>query len=144
MTWGNQLFLVILIIIMTLLLLGVNIYLLRLYIQRDDKKWSESPFAKVILILGLTLCQAQALLIPLDVANQSTIEDGLNMRLVWIIFYSVLLVFLCVLIPFSALFYETDPDEETLPWRITRSLGYLLLALIVPALLVGLSMIDSL
>lgn len=68
-----QVFLIVLIVVMGLLLLGVNIYLLRNYLHPEDKKALRAPYAKIVVILGLTFCQAQALLIPLDVANNSTI-----------------------------------------------------------------------
>jgi len=105
-----QVFLIILIVVMTVLLLGVNMYLLRNYLHPEDSKWLRAPYAKVVVILGLTLCQSQALLVPLDVANNTTItSDSIDMHSLWLGLYIVLFAFLCIFIPFSMLFYESDP-----------------------------------
>lgn len=39
----------------------------------DDKGFCNVVYMKVLAILGLTVAQAQALMIPLDVANRSAI-----------------------------------------------------------------------
>lgn len=52
-----------------LILLAINTYILTLYLHPDDKGFKKSLYGKIIIIVGLTLCQAQALLVPLDIAN---------------------------------------------------------------------------
>jgi len=94
---------------MTLILLAVNIYLLILYIHPDDKGWGTAWYCKILVILGLTLCQAQALMVPLDVANQSAvISDSMNMRDFWYFLYIIVLIFITILIPYAIFLYETD------------------------------------
>ena len=65
--------LITLIVVMTLVLIGINFYLLTVFTHKDDKGWIKKAVYKIIIILGLTLCQAQTLMIPLDVANVSAI-----------------------------------------------------------------------
>jgi len=60
---------IILILIFMAILCIINVYLLKLYCHRDDKGWKKSVYCKVLIVFGLTLCQAQALMVPLDVAN---------------------------------------------------------------------------
>lgn len=133
-----QAFLIILIVVFAVILIGVNMYLLRLYSHPDDKPWNASPFSKVIIVLGLSICQAQALMVPLDVANRSAhisnSENYLKMGLFWLILYCALLALLCIFIPYAIFFYESDP-QHTMVRRIARSIGYLFLTLIVSALL---------
>jgi LMBR1 domain-containing protein 1 len=106
---GMQAYLIVLIVVMAIILLAVNIYLLILYIHPDDKGWGTAVYCKILVILGLTLCQAQALMVPLDVANQSNlVEGGLDMRAFWFFLYIIILVFVTVLIPYAIFLYETD------------------------------------
>lgn len=104
-----QTFLILEIIAFVLILFGVNIYLLFLYIHHDDKRLCASPYAKIFIVLGLTVCQAQALLVPLDVTNNSALlspsDRQLDMGLLWLIIYCTLLAFICILIPFAIFFY---------------------------------------
>jgi LMBR1 domain-containing protein 1 len=94
---------------MTIILLGINIYLLILYIHPEDKGWGTALYCKILVILGLTLCQAQALMVPLDVANESAIlTNGIDMRSFWFGIYITVLIFVTVLIPYAIFFYETD------------------------------------
>ena len=67
----NTILLIILAVVFVLLLIAVNTYLLSHYIHQDDKDFRVAPLSKIVIVLGLTLCQAQALLVPLDVANNS-------------------------------------------------------------------------
>ncbi len=60
---------IILILVFIGILSVINVYLLKLYCHRDDKGWKKYIYCKVLIVLGLTLCQAQALMVPLDVAN---------------------------------------------------------------------------
>ncbi len=64
---------IVLIVVFLIILLGINIYLLALYCHPDDKGWGNVLYCKILVVLGLTLCQAQALMVPLDVANESAL-----------------------------------------------------------------------
>ena len=94
---------------MSIILLAVNIYLLILYIHPDDKGWGSAVYCKIIVVLGLMLCQAQALMVPLDVANRSAVvTTGIDMKSFWFFLYIIVLVFIVVLIPYAIFLYETD------------------------------------
>jgi LMBR1 domain-containing protein 1 len=96
-------------IIFVFILLAINIYILALYVHAEDKGFGTALYCKILVVLGLTLCQAQALLVPLDVANDSLIvTDGLNMQSFWYFIYIIVLIFICALLPFALFFYETD------------------------------------
>lgn len=92
--------------------------------------------AKIIIVLGLTICQAQALLVPLDVAFKSNYPNlwtnQLNMSTLWLILYIALLVLICLLIPFAIFFYETD-SEDNLLRRLLRAFGYLFITFLISA-----------
>lgn len=98
--------LIILPIVFVVILLAVNIYLLALYVHADDKGWGTAWYCKVLVVLGLTLCQGQALMVPLDVANESAITtDAIDMKSFWFFLYIVVLGFVCFLLPFALFFY---------------------------------------
>jgi LMBR1 domain-containing protein 1 len=93
-------------IIFTFILLAINIYLLALYVHTDDKGFGTALYCKILVVLGLTLCQAQALLVPLDVANNSAFDlGGIDMKNFWYFVYIVVLIFICLLLPFALFFY---------------------------------------
>ena len=91
---------------MTIVLLAVNIYLLILYIHPDDKGWGTALYCKILVVLGLTLCQAQALMVPLDVANRSALlTDAIDMTAFWFFLYIIVLIFITILIPYAIFLY---------------------------------------
>ena len=105
----NNGLLIALAIIFVLILLGINVYLLAFYVHSDDKGFGTALYCKVLVVLGLTLCQAQALMVPLDVANASAIDsNGIDMKGFWYFVYMLVLIFICLLLPFALFFYETD------------------------------------
>jgi hypothetical protein len=104
--------LVILTLIFVAILIAVNIYILRLYVHADDKALGTALYCKILIIIGSTLFQAPALLVSLDVSNESAYfsPDGLDIKSFWYFLYLVVVVFICFLLPFALLFYETDGD----------------------------------
>jgi hypothetical protein len=102
----NNGLLIALAVIFVFILIAVNIYLLTLYVHTDDKSMGTALYCKILVVLGLTLCQAQALLVPLDVANNSAIDlEGIDMKSFWFFVYVVVLGFICILLPFASFFY---------------------------------------
>lgn len=102
--------LIILILVFIVILFGVNIYILRLYRHPDDKGWSNVLYCKVLVVLGLTLSQAQAFMVSLDVSNSSSplSLDGIKMIDFWTFLYIIILLMVSVFLPFALFFYETD------------------------------------
>lgn len=102
----NNVLLIILAVIFVFILIAINIYLLALYVHTDDKGFGTALYCKILVVLGLTLCQAQALLIPLDVANNSAQDPGgIDMKGFWFFVYMTVLLFICLLLPFALFFY---------------------------------------
>ena len=117
-------YLIILIVVLSIILLGINIYLLALYVHSDDKGWGTAIYCKILVILGLTLCQAQALMVPLDVANRSALlSDAINMTAFLFFLYIIVLIFVSILIPYAIFLYETD-EEDPMCSRLLKALCY--------------------
>ena len=134
-------YLIVLIVVLTIILLGVNFYLLALYVHPDDKGWGTALYCKILVILGLTLCQAQALMVPLDVANRSAIlSNAINMVAFWFFMYIIVLIFVCFLIPYAIFFYETD-EEDPMCSRLLKALCYTGGALVISLLILFISWI---
>lgn len=134
-----QVYLIILSVVMTIVLLGVNVYLLALYCHTDDKGWGTAVYCKVLVVVGLTLCQAQALMVPLDVANQSAIkEDALDMVAFWTFLYIILLIFVTILMPYAIFLYETD-EEDPMCRRLLKALCFTACALAISCMILFIS-----
>lgn len=126
-------------IIFVLILLAINIYLLALYVHVDDKGWGTAVYCKILVIVGLTLCQAQALMVPLDVANNSAQDSsGIDMKGFWLFIYGTVIVFICLLLPFALFFYETDEDDGYCK-RLLKAAIYTFLANIISILILFIS-----
>ena len=99
--------LIILILVFIVILAGVNIYLLALYCHPDDKGWGNVVYCKILVVVGLTLCQAQALMVPLDVANDSALllSGGISMIAFWTFLYILVLLMVSIFIPYALFFY---------------------------------------
>lgn len=131
---------IVLIIVFILVLTAINIYLLALYCHPDDKGWGNVVYCKILVVAGLTLCQAQALMVPLDVANESALlsEGGLDMRVFWTVIYIVVLVMISVLLPYALFLYETDEDDP-MKKRLCTALCYTTGAIIITVMFVFIS-----
>lgn len=127
------------IVVMCVVLLAINIYLMVLYIHPDDKGWLSSIYCKILVVIGLTVCQAQALMVPLDVANRSAIlPETINMAVFWFFLYIIVLALICVLMPYAIFFYETDEDESICS-RILKALCFTLAAIAASAMILFIS-----
>lgn len=131
-------FLISLIVIMTLVLIGINFYLITLFTHRDDKGWTKKAVYKIIVILGLTLCQAQTLMIPLDVANVSAIENYLHLGYFWLFVYGIIALFIVFIIPFAIFLYETD-DQKSILRRMLTAFAFTSISLIIAIMIVFIS-----
>lgn len=98
------------------ILFVVAVYLLVYYQHPDDR--NEAYFPKLVVVGGIMLAGATALLLPLDVANNegyagcegydTAICGGLNMELFWNVFFWLIPIWVFLLIPFSTFYYEAD------------------------------------
>jgi hypothetical protein len=99
--------LIVVTVVLGLVLLGVNVYVLILYMHPDEAGFGAQLVPKLLVLLGSTLAWAQVLMLPLDVSNSLT-NGGLNMRVFWWIVYMTILVAVTVLLPLAIYVYETD------------------------------------
>ena len=104
-------FLLISTIVGLLILLGVNFYLMVTYIHPDDKGIGSHIVLKMMVMLGLTLCWALILMVPLDVSN-TRYDGGLDMVTFWEIIFLVIALMTIFLIPFFIFLYETDEEKN--------------------------------
>ena len=132
--------LIALIVVFIIILFGVNIYLLILYCHPDDKGWGNVIYCKILVVLGLTLCQAQALMVPLDVANDSALinTSGIDMLTFWTALYIIILVMITILIPYALFFYETDEDDS-MKKRLLTALCYTFGAIVISVIVLFIS-----
>ncbi len=127
--------LIIISIVMTLLIIAINIYLLILYSHTDDAGWGTAIYCKILVVMGLTLFQAPALLVPLDVANKSAVDsNSIDMIAFWYAVYITTLIFIALLLPYAIFLYETDVDDS---WkkRLLTALAYTGVSLLVTLVL---------
>lgn len=113
-------FLLIIVIIMAVVLLIANVYVL-VHFQHDDDK-NTAYFPKFLVIFGLFFAEATVLLLPLDVANNSTAigcAEGWNttcgnidMDTLWLIVFMAIVIFIVVLIPYAIYYYEADDGDD--------------------------------
>ncbi|CAJ1930697.1 unnamed protein product [Cylindrotheca closterium] len=111
-----DIFMIIVAIVAFVILAVVAIYLMINYQHPDDK--NEAYFPKFIVIVGIMLAGFTAFLLPMDVANNdgyagctgydTDLCGGLDMELVWSIFFWLIPIWCFVLIPFATFFYEAD------------------------------------
>ncbi|TYZ54049.1 hypothetical protein PybrP1_003872, partial [[Pythium] brassicae (nom. inval.)] len=113
-------FLIVIVVVMAIALLFANVYVL-VYFQHDDDK-NTAYFPKALVIFGLLFAEGCVLLLPLDVANNSsaigcaegwnTACGNLNMDLLWLIVFMAIIFVIVVLLPYSIYYYEADDGED--------------------------------
>lgn len=97
--------------IIAALLLVANIYLLAYYCHPDDSGFGADLFAKIVVVMGMTLSWATVLMFPLDVSNsRGDQESPFRMDLFWRIIYIITGVFVLVIIPACIYYYESDSE----------------------------------
>lgn len=101
-------------IIIGVLLVFANIYILGVYCHPEDNGFGANLLCKITVVVGLTLCWGQVLLVPLDVSNSRGYGSGFNMEIMWYVVYISVLVFLAFLIPVLSFYYESDEDKSFL------------------------------
>lgn len=75
---------------------------------------------KAVVVLSLTLAMMSVLLLPLDIANRASCDEGvaysectftLPMRALWFALYMAMFGILVLILPFMLFFYESDTEE---------------------------------
>jgi len=127
--------LIITIVVVLFLFSLANVYFIAYFQSAEDK--NAAYFPKILVVLGLTLAELSVLMLPLDVANQSS-GGGLPMGLLWEIVYMAIAILAIVVIPFGIFYYEAeDPDEESSARRqFTTAIKWILLCIVVAVLII--------
>eukprot|EP00158_Paraphelidium_tribonemae_P004492 Partr_v1_DN26785_c0_g1_i3_m8910 putative LIMR family len=99
--------------IFAVLVLIASVYFL-VYFQHPDDKWvAWGP--KIVVILGVTLCCLNVLVLPLDVANQGGQLDaigGLPMEGITLGLFVASIILAAAAVPFMMFYYEGLDDSE--------------------------------
>ena len=103
-------FMIIMICVLSVLLIATSIYLLAYYSHKDEPSSCISVLCKIAVVIGMSLSWAQVLMLPLDVSNVHGGGGGINMQLFWFIVYLSTAVFIGVVLPALIFWYEADPD----------------------------------
>ena len=69
-----DIFMLVMVIVLSIIIIFVNIYLLAYYCATDDNDFKGAIFLKITAVLGMFIGLAQVCLLPLDVSN--TRGDG--------------------------------------------------------------------
>lgn len=129
-----DIFMLVMMIILCIVLLIISLYLLVYYCHPDDAGFGSGLVCKIFAILGLSVCWAQVLLLPLDVSNTRGTGGGLRMDIIWQIVYIVIACFVFIIIPLLTSFYECDPDW-TCCEKITNGFCFFITEIVVVSLL---------
>ena len=105
-----DIFMLIMVIVLSVIIIFVNIYLLAYYCATDDNDFKGAIFLKITAVLGMFIGLAQVCLLPLAVSNTRGEGGDFPMNLIWQITYLVITIFVFVIIPLEIAIYESDPD----------------------------------
>ena len=128
-----DIFMLVIVIVLSIIIIFVNIYLLAYYCATDDNDFKGAIFLKITAVLGMFIGLAQVCLLPLDVSNTRGEGGDFRMDLIWQITYLVITVFVFVIIPLEIAIYESDPD-----WTCKQKLSNTFCFFICEVVVVGL------
>eukprot|EP00659_Diplonema_papillatum_P002384 gene2384-3693_t len=118
-------FLIVVAIVVVAVTIIINIRLLRVYLDPEEKYQGGGYFPKTVVVFGLSLAAFVSLLLPFDVANRKdpTIRDDvggeLDLALLWQITLWTIIGMVVIVLPFALYYYEAwDPDQAGA--KITR------------------------
>lgn len=128
-------FLIAVAVVVPVVILACVIYFVIYFSSPDDK--NQAWFPKIMVMLSLLFACMIVLLLPLDVANQN-VNGGLQLELVWLIFYMVVAGLCIAVIPFTMFYYESQDPDEGICYQIKWGLIYTILMIACAALTIGL------
>ena len=129
-----DIFMLVMVIVLSIIIIIANIYLLAYYCATDDNDFKGAIFLKITAVLGMFIGLGQVCLLPLDVSNTRGNGGDFPMDIIWQIFYLVIALFVFVIIPLEISFYECDPDW-TCKQKISNGFCFFICEVIVVGLL---------
>lgn len=105
-----DIFLLIFVLCVIALSLFANVRILQYYQDPNDKGFAKSILVKVVIVISLTICWLLNILLPIDVRNSRPKPGFLDMRIMWMMAFITLAIFLVGIIP-AAMFYHEASDD---------------------------------
>ena len=105
-----DIFMLVMIIILSILILFINLYLLAYYCTENEENYGTGIITKLIIILGMFIAIGNICLVPLDVSNTAGEGGNFRMDLIWKITYILICSFGFFIIPFAISVYENGPN----------------------------------
>ncbi|CAJ1043611.1 LMBR1-like membrane protein, putative [Leishmania guyanensis] len=135
--------LIVLIILVSLICIGLTVYIIIYFQSEEDSGWDYVP--KAVAGLGLILALGSVFLVPFDVANSpdptlvNKYNQTINTPLMWKIVLWMMAAMAVVICPFFMFFYEAyDPDKPRIGTQIAHGFISTLIIVALFALIVGL------
>ena len=129
-----NIWLVIVMAVISVMVLIASVYILVYFQSEDDKNTAWAP--KIAVVFGLTLVCLLVLMLPLDVANRSA-AGGLPMDVLWQTLYITVAVMCIGIVPFLMFYYEAW-DPESKDWQMWTAIKYELCTVFIVSLTLGL------
>ena len=105
-----DIFMLVMVIVLSIIIIFINIYLLAYYCATDDNDFKCAIILKITVVLGMFIGLGQVCLLPLDISNTRGDGGEFRMDIIWQVTYLVITVFVFVIIPLEIAIYESDPD----------------------------------
>ena len=113
-----DIFMLVMVIVLSIIIIFINIYLLAYYCATDDNDFKCAIIFKITAVFGMFIGLGQVCLLPLDISNTRGDGGEFRMDIIWQITYLVITIFVFVIIPLEIAIYESDPD-----WTCKQKLG---------------------
>ena len=105
-----NIFLIIMMVVIPIILLLINLYVI-VYFQQPEERGVNFIW-RIIIIIGLELCEISILLIPADVMNAGPPEGGIPMEIIWYVVYYVLIAMVALVLPFGLCWFNMDAEDK--------------------------------
>ena len=113
-----DIFMLVMVIVLSIIIIFINIYLLAYYCATDDNDFNCAIIFKITAVFGMFIGLGQICLLPLDISNTRGDGGEFRMDIIWQVTYLIITVFVFVIIPLEIAIYESDPD-----WTCKQKLG---------------------
>ena len=113
-----DIFMLVMVIVLSIIIIFINIYLLAYYCATDDNDFKCAIIFKITAVFGMFIGLGQVCLLPLDISNTRGDGGEFRMDIIWQVTYLIITIFVFIIIPLEIAIYESDPD-----WTCKQKLG---------------------